>query len=251
MSQSPVSAFPPISRVILVASMTVLFAVVAAMIAYPLFATSVFERFSPRSLGAVLLVGSLVSMALPGRPSRLGLRFGRWPLVAVALLGGAAALLDRRLPLLLLPSLAYAVAAFVFFRSLSDEVCLIERIVERIHPYKPDFVGAYCRKLTSAWGWFFGVHAAALGLLALAAPARWWESYTAWVVLPTMVVFTVAEYLIRKTTFRYYPYGGPIDRFFSAWFPAEETDMGRRSQAYIEARARELGRSRRSRGGDG
>lgn len=242
MSPSPVSSFPPISRVVLIASMTALFAVVAAMIAYPLFASGVLERVSPRILGALLLIGSGVSLAASAGEPRFGLRFGRWPMVGVAVLGAAAALLDRRLPLLLLPSLAYAVAATLFFRSLSEEVSLIERIVERIHPYKPDFVGAYCRRLTSVWGWFFSVHGAVLAVLALTAPVAWWESYTSWVVLPTLVLLTCVEYLIRKTTFRYYPYGGPIDRLFSAWFPAEETEMGRRSQAYIEARARELGR---------
>lgn len=241
-SRSPVPSFPPISRAILVASMTALLAVVAAMLAYPLFADSLFGRLSARGLGLALLLGSLVSLAMPAREPPLGLHFGRWPLFAVALLGGLAALLDRRLPLLLLPSLGYAVAASLFHRSLADEATLIERIVERIHPYKPDFVGAYCRKLTAAWGWFFAVHGATLGVLALAAPTAWWEAYTAFSVLPTMGIFVLVEYLIRKTTFRYYPYGGPIDRLFSAWFPAEETEMGRRSQAYIEARARELGR---------
>ncbi len=59
-------------------------------------------------------------------------------------------------------------------------------------------------------------------------------------MLPSMLLFGLVEYLIRKTKFRYYPYGGPIDRFFSTWFPAENTEMGRRSQAYILARQRQL-----------
>ncbi len=240
MTQTPVPAFPPLSRVVLVASMTALFVVLAGIIAYPLFAASVLERYSPRSLGAVLLIASLLSLALPKPPPRFGIQVGRWPVVGMALLGGAAALLDQRLPLLLVPCFAYGIAAAVFWGSLSGDSSLIERFVQRIHPYKPDFVGAYCRKLTSAWAWFFAGHGAVLAVLALAAPAGWWEVYTGFFVLPTMLLFGLVEYLIRKTKFRYYPYGGPIDRFFSTWFPAENTEMGRRSQAYIEERTREL-----------
>jgi uncharacterized membrane protein len=229
-----------VSRLVLVASMTALFIVVAGIIVYPLFATSVFDHFRARTLGAVLLGASLLSLALPSRPGPFDIRVGRWPVAGMGLLGGAAALLDARLPLLLVPSLAWLTAAAVFWGSLSGESSLIERFVALIHPYKPDFVGAYCRRLTSAWAWFFASHGAALAVLVLAAPPSWWEAYTRWVMLPSMLLFSAVEYLIRKTAFRYYPYGGPIDRFFSAWFPAEDTEMGRRSQAYIEARSRTL-----------
>ena len=242
MTQTPAPGFPPASRIVLVASMTAMFAFVAGIIVYPVFGSSFVERFSPRSIGAVLLGASLVSLALPSQTSRFDIRVGRWPVLGIGLLGGAAALLDARLPLLLVPSLAYAGAAAVFWGSLSAESTVIERFVELIHPYKPDFVGPYCRKLTSAWAWFFAGHGAALAVLALAAPMAWWEAYSAWVMLPSLLLFAVVEYLIRKTAFRYYPYGGPIDRFFSFWFPAEATEMGRRSQAYIEERARAIQR---------
>jgi uncharacterized membrane protein len=229
-----------VSRLVLVASMTALFVVVAGIIVYPLFASGVFDHLSPRGVGAVLLGASLLSLLLPARSAPMGIRIGRWPMLGMALLGAAGVVLDRQAPLLLAPSLAYAAAAAVFFASLSDETSLIERFVERIHPYKPDFVGPYCRKLTRAWGWFFAGHGATLAALVLLAPADWWEAYTGWVMLPSMLAFAAVEYVVRKTAFRYYPYGGPIDRFFSTFFPAEETELGRRSQAYIEARARAL-----------
>jgi uncharacterized membrane protein len=229
-----------VSRLVLVASMTALFVVVAGIIVYPLFATSIFDHLSPRSVGGVLLGASLVSLLLPARTAPLGIRVGRWPVLGMALLGAAAVVLDRQSPLLLAPSLAYAAAAAVFFASLSQETSLIERFVAIIHPYKPDFVGPYCRKLTLVWGWFFAAHGAALAALVLLAPPAWWEAYTGWIMLPSMLGFAAVEYVVRKTAFRYYPYGGPIDRFFSTFFPAEETELGRRSQAYIEARARAL-----------
>jgi len=240
LTQTPAPGFPPVSRLVLVASMTALFVVVAGIIVYPLFASSVFDHHSPRSIGAVLMGASVLSLVLPARTAPLGIRIGRWPVVGMALLGAAAVLLDRQSPLLLAPSLAYAAAAAVFWGSLSDESSLIERFVKLIHPYKPDFVDPYCRKLTSVWGWFFAGHGAALAVLVLFAPATWWEAYTGWVMLPTMLAFAAIEYVVRKTAFRYYPYGGPIDRLFSTFFPAEETELGRRSQAYIEARARAL-----------
>ena len=80
-----------------------------------------------------------------------------------------------------------------------------------------------------------------LGALLAAAPLAWWEGYTAFVIVPASIAGSVVEYLVRKTWFRYYPYGGPIDRLFMTFFPARATEAGRRSQAYIEARRKELG----------
>jgi uncharacterized membrane protein len=241
-SESSVSAFPPISRWVLVLTMTALFGAVAGVIIYPLFATSVFDQYSARALGLALLSLSLLSLAVPGSgmSARIGVRLGRAPAIGMALLGAAAALFDQRLPLLLVPSFAYAITAGVFFSSLSGDSSLIERLVQWIHPYKPDFVGSYCRKVTAVWGGFFALHGLALAVIAGAAPAGWWQAYTSYFVLPSMLLGSFLEYLIRKTRFRYYPYGGPIDRFFSAFFPAENTEMGRRSQAYILARQRQL-----------
>jgi hypothetical protein len=49
------------------------------------------------------------------------------------------------------------------------------------------------------------------------------------------------EFLIRKTWFRYYYFGGPFDRFWSSFFPPEETERGRASLEYIRRfRAGEL-----------
>lgn len=158
-----------------------------------------------------------------------------YPLVATGLLGHLG-LQPVPVLLLLVPSWAYLVVAFVFWRSTADGSSLIERFVQRVHPYAPDFIGPYCRKVTLAWGCFFGLHALVLAALALVAPLHWWEGYTTWVVLPLSVAGSLVEYLIRKTWFRYYPYGGPIDRLFSRFFPAEATEAGRRSQAYILSR---------------
>ena len=49
-----------------------------------------------------------------------------------------------------------------------------------------------------------------------------------------MAALTAAEFLVRKTWFRYYARGGPFERIWSAIFPAERTAQGRRSLAAID-----------------
>lgn len=240
MTDPPVPAFPPATRWVIVFSMTALFVVVAGIIVYPLFGAGLFDRYSARSLGWVLAAGSAISLLLrPQAP--FGIDLGRGPALGMLAIGAAAIASDERLPLLLIPSWCYAIAAAVFWRSLAGGSSLIERFVGLIHPYKPDFVGPFCRKVTIFWAGFFALHGLALALIAVAAPAGWWEAYTGWVMLPSMLLSSLAEYVIRKTWFRYYPYGGPIDRLFSTFFPAENTVAGRRSRDYIDARQRELG----------
>ena len=53
-----------------------------------------------------------------------------------------------------------------------------------------------------------------------------------------MGVLSAIEYAVRKAWFRYYG-GGALDAVWAALLPAENTERGRRSLAYIrEARAR-------------
>ena len=246
MSEPTTSASPGVSRWILVASMTAMFLLVSGVLLYPLLAGSVFDRYGPRSMGIALVIASVVSLGWQrlrsrGR-TRTGLAVDLVPALGIALLGAAAALLDHQLPLRLVASWGYLVVGAAFLRSLAGDVSLIERFVHLIHPYAPDFVGPYCRKLTAGCGMFLAGHGVVLAVLALAAPPGWWGSYTTWVVVPMMLGGSLIEYVIRKTWFRYYPYGGPIDRLFSTFFPAENTEMGRRSRDYILARRRQLGR---------
>jgi uncharacterized membrane protein len=239
-------AYPGVSRWILVASMAAMFALVSAVLLYPLFAGSVLDRYGPRAAGSLLSIAGVVSLAwrrwrTHGGP-RGELDLGPAPAAGIAVLGAAAALLDHRLPLQLVATWCYLFVGALFIKSLARDASLIERFVQLIHPYAPDFVGPYCRKLTAGWGIFLAGHGVVLAALALAARPEWWQSYTRYVVVPMMLGGSLVEYVIRKTWFRYYPYGGPIDRLFSTFFPAENTEMGRRSHAYILARRRQLAR---------
>jgi len=226
------------------AAPALLILVVVAVLVQPMLGSD-WLAIDPRWLGAALLAGSVASMfggAGGGAgASRFGVRLGRAPGLFAAALGLAALLSGERLPLLLVASWAYGVAAWVFWQSTRGGSSLIEQVAQRIHPYAPDFIAPYCRKVTLLWAGFLGISAAVLAVLALAAPVAWWEAYTTWVIVPLCIVGSVVEYLVRKTWFRYYPYGGPIDRLFSTFFPASGSEAGRRSQAYIEARRKELG----------
>lgn len=215
--------------------------VVVAVLVYPMFGSDLLERVDPRWVGAVLLAGSALTLFGKAAPSRFGVRLGRTPGWIAAALGLATVATGERLPLQLVASWAYGVAAWIFWQSTRGGSSLIEQVAQRIHPYAPDFIGPYCRKVTLLWAAFLAVSAAVLAVLAVAAPLDWWEAYTAWVIVPLSIVGSAVEYLVRKTWFRYYPYGGPIDRLFSRFFPAGASEAGRRSQAYIVARRQELG----------
>jgi uncharacterized membrane protein len=231
---------PPVARWRLAAPVLLILVVIAVLL-QPLVGGDWLRRIDPRWLGAALLFGSGLSLLGKASPTRFGVQLGRTPGLLAAALGLAALWTGERLPLLLVASWAYGVAAWVFWQSTRGGSSLIEQLAQRIHPYAPDFIGPYCRKVTLLWAAFLGVSAAVLAVLAVTAPLEWWEAYTLRVVVPLCAVGSLAEYLVRKTWFRYYPYGGPIDRLFCRFFPASGTEAGRRSQAYIEARRRELG----------
>jgi hypothetical protein len=55
-----------------------------------------------------------------------------------------------------------------------------------------------------------------------------------------MLVASVADWLVRKWHFRYYG-PGPIDRVLRKLLPPENTEVGRRSLAYIQKMRAELG----------
>lgn len=211
------------------------------VVAWPFVAGAVVERFGVRALGLWLLgVGALSSLVLRrrGRAS-LGLDLGAAPGLGIAVLAALAIASEDRLPLRLVTSWAYGVAALLFWRSLAGGESLIEWGAKFMHPYAPDFIRPYCRKVTRAWAGFLLANGLVFAALALWAPAAW-ESYARWGVYGVMLALGGVEFVVRKAWFRYYPYGGPIDRLFAAFFPSENTEAGRRSRAYILEMRRRL-----------
>jgi len=79
--------------------------------------------------------------------------------------------------------------------------------------------------------------------LAVAGDTEAWRTFTSRTVWLVMAAVAGVEFLFRKTWFRYYARGGPFERLWSALFPAERTERGRRSLEYIQRMRAEEQRS--------
>jgi uncharacterized membrane protein len=216
------------------------FALVAiSLFVYPWLIDTAFARFGTRPVAALALLLTLVGGVGPlsrgGRleiPSVPGLPSGLALLPAAALLTG-----DARF-LFLVPAGVYLWLALMAGQSLREEVSLIERFARILQPRAPEFIRPYCRKVTALWGIaFLAASVIIAGLVAIGAveERRAFTAYGLWVPVGLL---SLVEYAVRKAWFRYYG-GGVLDAVWAALLPAENTERGRRSLAYIrDARAR-------------
>jgi len=193
----------------------------------------------PLALG---LLGLGAVLALLGR----GLRHRALGVTALAvpILLVLAAATGKPIFLQLVPTAVYGIAAGILVASLGEPMSLMERAVRTLIPAAPDFIADYCRSLTRFWAWFFAATAAVTAGLAIAGLVQWWQAVTSWGVFAAMLAVFAIEFAIRKTRFRYYYVGGPIDRIWSHFFPAEETALGRKSLEYIRIRRDQIRRER-------
>jgi hypothetical protein len=95
---------------------------------------------------------------------------------------------------------------------------------------------------------FFALCTALIAALALAGPATAWRAVTGWGIYAAMLLVSAIEFFVRKTWFRYYFHGGAFDRFWARLFPAENTEQGRQSAAYIQRYREQAARDARARG---
>ncbi|HEY8155411.1 MAG TPA: hypothetical protein VII72_14900 [Myxococcota bacterium] len=217
------------------------------LLAYPFFVEGLIARFGVRASCGALLVVSLASLALRRR-ARWELDLPAWPGPAIAGVLALGAISGRGDALLLIPAIVYLGLADLFRRSLSREDSLIERAARWIVPEAPDFIRGYCRGVTGLWAALFAASAVAIAGLALAGSGNLWQAVTGWGIYALMLGVCGLEFFVRKTWFRYYFHGGPFDRFWSSLFPAENTERGRRSAAYIQRYREEAAQSARARG---
>ncbi|HTO71126.1 MAG TPA: hypothetical protein VMR31_14790 [Myxococcota bacterium] len=217
-----------------------------AVVAWPFFAEALAERLGVRAFaGAILGVGVVSLVAMRGALPR-DLAF-RWSDSAV--LGGlvaAAALSGQALWLWLVPAWIYAALARVFDASARAGNSVLERAAFLLQPHAPDFIRPYCRRVTRLWAALFLANALTIAALALFAPLAWWRAWTGWLVWPAFAAISAVEFAVRKIHFRSYD-GGPIDSLFERFFPAADTEMGRRSNEYKSRMRRALGRPERGR----
>ncbi|MCZ6465074.1 MAG: hypothetical protein O7A09_12130 [Proteobacteria bacterium] len=214
----------------------------ALLLGYPFLASATTERFGVRVSAVALAAFAGLTLFGVRRASRLSDGAGRASRGALVALPILAALFDERTFLLLVPAGVYTLLALVFLDSLQQEVSLLERGVRWLHPWAPDFIRSYLRKLTLFWVGFFALNALGIAGLAVAAPVSTWEAYTRYGVYALMGLISLVEFVVRKAWFRYYFHNGPIDRTFAQFFPAEATEAGRRSSAYIRHMREQMAR---------
>jgi len=204
-------------------------------LAYPLVIYAAHARLATRSVAWILigLYGLAMLLRLRASTSDLWQVLRQYlPLIA---LGAAAAVLGDRTLLLLLPMLVSLYLLATFAWSLRRGPPMIERFARLAEDDLPAFTLPYCRRVTEIWCAFLAANAAAVLVLALAAPIGWWALYTGALAYLLMVLLLAGEFVFRKLWFRYYG-DGLADRLFARWFPPERTANGRRSIAYVERR---------------
>lgn len=201
---------------------------------YPIAIDAAAGTFGPRGVAGLVLAAALASGAfLGGRRRDWMPQVSGVPKIGLLVLLVLAIVTDERIYLRWIVPLVYLGLAMIFRDSLRVPGSIIESLIRTIEAAAPDFVRPYCRKLTALWAGFFLANAALMSALLLAAPLEWWSVYTGRIVYALMLVLSAAEFLVRKTWFRYYFYGGPFDRLWSRLFPADATEAGRRSADYI------------------
>jgi uncharacterized membrane protein len=230
----PSSARVPVSdrrwRRIVVAG--ALAAVGVSLLGYPYLIERALARFGVRSVCAAALGLGVASFTL-GRGARGAVGVAAWPALAIGGVLGLGLWTGERDALLLVPAFFYFGLAETFRASLAREDSIIERCARWLVPQTPEFVRSYCRKLTGFWVVFFALTGALTAILALAGAGDAWHALTGWGIYASMLLVSAAEFFVRKTWFRYYFHDGAFDRLWARLFPAENTEQGRRSAAYI------------------
>ncbi len=207
-------------------------ALAALLLAYPFFSAELVARFGVRgtALSGLALCAIPLGALLARRDAprtALATALGVPASFALALASGDARALR------LVPAVVNLGIAFFVAESLRGGGSLIESAARWMVPEAPDFIGPYCRRVTLLWSLFFGASAATIAALALFGSDAAWRSSSGTGLYTLMLALTALEFLVRKTRFRYYFHGGPFDRLWSRLFPAEATEMGRRSAEVI------------------
>ena len=222
-------------------------ATTGALVAYPYLIEGALDRFGLRPVSAALLALGAASF-VAGSRVRAAVGAVAWPGLGIAAVLGFALATGERRALGLVPAFVYLGLAATFHASLADGGSLIERGARWLVPETPDFVRGYCRKLTAFWVGFFVLSSMLIAGLALGGSTQVWRAVTGGWIYAAMLAISAVEFFVRKTWFRYYFHGGPFDRLWARLFPAENTEQGRRSAAYIQRYRDELAGDARARG---
>jgi uncharacterized membrane protein len=93
--------------------------------------------------------------------------------------------------------------AWVFGQTLSQgSTPLIVTFAKMVHPVLPDEIEIYARKVTIAWTWFFVLTCGISVILYVAAPLPAWSAFAILLQWPSVALFFIGEYLLRKMLFK-------------------------------------------------
>lgn len=93
--------------------------------------------------------------------------------------------------------------AWVFGQTLSPGATpLIVTFAKMVHPALPNEIEIYARKVTVAWTWFFVLTCVISVILYVAASLAAWSTFAILLQWPSVAVFFVGEYLLRKKLFK-------------------------------------------------
>lgn len=96
-----------------------------------------------------------------------------------------------------------ALLAWVFGHTLLPGATpLVVTFARMVHPVLPPGIDAYARKVTVAWTFFFLATCLVSAVLFFAAPLAVWSAFAVLLQWPSVVVFFVGEYLLRRLLFR-------------------------------------------------
>ena len=102
-----------------------------------------------------------------------------------------------------------ALLAWVFGHTLAvGATPLVVTFARVAHPVLPAEIEGYARKVTVAWTVFFLVTCAISILLFFAAPLSVWSTFAVLLQWPSVAVFFVGEYLLRRRLFRQFDHVG-------------------------------------------
>ncbi len=199
------------------------------------------ERYGVQGVALLLFFPAVAAPIAAARTGDGGTPWTALAGISIPLLTMIAATQGTVRHLRLVPAAGYLAGAAYLHASLRSGSSIFEQMIRGVMPFAPDFIGDYCRALTRFWAAFFVVAAGVVGWLGWTGDVEAWRLATGWGIATAICAVLPVEFLIRKAHFRYYFFGGPFDRLFARFFPAEETELGRASLEHIRKyRAGEL-----------
>lgn len=178
-------------------------AAAALVLLYPLVVYGGLRFLDARSLGALLGGFLLVRLGVGLRSEAAE----HWRAISLQLLPAAAVIAltliqNEERYLLALPVLISASLFWVFARSLSGPLTIVERMARIQDPDLTPEEARYCTSVTRVWCAFFLANGSIAGFLAIGGSLEWWTLYTGLISYALMGALFAVEFCVRKIRFR-------------------------------------------------